>query len=458
MRPQGTDFAASARSRESVLSLGSIAHLQYYFARTGLLDGKGAQLARKRQLKGTRRTLDLSALDTNSFLSPRVASGSDHDSSYASAGAYMLESPIEEHLSEQEFEYLSDDLDQPDPDMPPPTQSTYHHREKPLPRPPSIAELKAILTGALDTAANALKEARGNDLQSPPITPQKPSASEPSPDSSTSSAPAWHQIQGLHILDVMTLAIRAAKVYYTAHENPDRLDAIKSEKALRSELFSVMDVLKRMATRGFVGGMSDDESRTMEDWIAGLRTLLVTEETIEAAERAERASWAWLAAEKWAGRPEHEREETFLRSMLAEAPDPVAGMGPLPAWTPIDRAKLAAGGSAAAALLLPTPFLAALANGLRLVQLHNCAVRKSRRRFGAIPSFHTDTQKPYRAADNLRYWMKAAELRWEVVLTRVDPLALQYNNGGAEPWLDFEAAILQWCRKVREEITSEVQG
>ena len=40
VRPQGTNFAASAQSRESVLSLGSIAHLQYYFARTGLLDGK----------------------------------------------------------------------------------------------------------------------------------------------------------------------------------------------------------------------------------------------------------------------------------------------------------------------------------------------------------------------------------------------------------------------------------
>jgi hypothetical protein len=84
MRPHGTDFAASARSRESVLSLGSIAHLQYYFARTGLLDGKGGQLARKRQLKA--HTLDLSALDTSAFLTPK-ALGSDHDSSYASMGS-----------------------------------------------------------------------------------------------------------------------------------------------------------------------------------------------------------------------------------------------------------------------------------------------------------------------------------------------------------------------------------
>ena len=63
MRPQGTNFAASAQSRESVLSLGSIAHLQYYFARTGLLDGKGGRLAKKKD--GNRGTLDLSALDTS---------------------------------------------------------------------------------------------------------------------------------------------------------------------------------------------------------------------------------------------------------------------------------------------------------------------------------------------------------------------------------------------------------
>src|ERR1051326_7005218 len=50
MRPQGTVFSESARNRESVMNLGTIAHLQYYFARTGLLDGKGAQLAKAKKL------------------------------------------------------------------------------------------------------------------------------------------------------------------------------------------------------------------------------------------------------------------------------------------------------------------------------------------------------------------------------------------------------------------------
>ncbi|KAK5663410.1 hypothetical protein OQA88_3839 [Cercophora sp. LCS_1] len=461
MRPQATDFAASARSRESVLSLGSIAHLQYYFARTGLLDGKGGQLARKRQQKG--HTLDLSSLDTGSPLSP-TALGSDHDSSYASMGSspdlgahggfagggmgtgQLVESPISEHHPGDE-EYYSDDFEEPDPTMLPPTVSTYNYREKPLPKPPSMAEMKAELTSALGNASRSLVEAKNS--KGPETEPPRIETPSQSPNSRKALAPGWHEIQGMHILDVMTLAIRAAKIYYTSHDRPDRLDAIRSEKEIRSDLLSVMDVLKRMATRGFVGGMREDEFNTMDAWIVSLRGMLEREEAMEAAELAERTTWTWLEPAGWDGK-EYRREEAFMRSMLAGSADPVEGISPLPEWTPIDRAK------PLAAQVLPTPFLAALQNGIRLVQLHNCAVRKSRRRFGAIPTFHTDTQKPYRAADNLRYWLKAAELRWEVML-KTDALGLQYNTN-PELWVEFEDAILGWCRKVREEIMAELKS
>lgn len=46
VRPQGTEFSKSARSRNSVMALGSIAHVQYFFARTGLLEGKGGYVMR----------------------------------------------------------------------------------------------------------------------------------------------------------------------------------------------------------------------------------------------------------------------------------------------------------------------------------------------------------------------------------------------------------------------------
>lgn len=516
MRPTGTDFAASARSRDSVLCLGSIAHLQYYFARTGLLDGKGGQLARKRKQQNG-QMLDLSELYTPSSKNSRL-SGYDIDSSYASMGSSpdltlsthggfsnrsstigvgsMVESPVDD---QQDDDYCEDDYEEGDGHMLPPTVSTYHHREKPLPKPPSIEELKADLTSALDKAARTLTEARAHREPPPPDSPLRLFRGE-EPNSPQPKTAGWHEVQGMNILDVMTLAIRAAKVYYTAHENPERLDAIKTERELRSELLAVMDILKRMATRKWHGGLRDDEAAAMDDWILSLRNMLAAEEAMEAAEAAERAGWTWLDDQGWEGR-ELEREHAFLETLLAggsgianssltletttmppgqaipmspttQAPadqfsfqslsptttSPTTPTSPppqqpgehartLPAWTPLDRTSPSPA---------PTPFLLALQNGVTLVHLHNCAVRRSRRRFGAIPAWHTDTQKPYRAAENLRYWVKAAELRWEVLLT-LDALAVVYG-ADARAWAEFEDAVALWCRRVREEITAEVRA
>lgn len=420
------------------MSLGSIAHLQYYFARTGLLDGKGGQLARKK--KGQRATLDLAALE-GIGPAPRLAE-SDADSPGASvAGSPGLGSPgagsslagvgAPSPPDEADDDYLDDGFLETDPGMLPPTVSTYHHRSPQVPRPPTIVELKADLESSLRDAAKSLSEAdqrKAGEFEEPPDAPRYPNM----PDENTQG---WYELQGMHILDVVTLAIRAAKMYYTAHELPDRLDSIKPEKQVRADLLAVMEVLKQMATRGFKGGMKDDEIKIMSGWIDSVFDILTREEEIDAAEKAEQAGWTWLHGD-WSGR-EYERERAFLASMDTESE-------PLPEWTP---ACEAAG--------LPTPFLQAMQNGLRLVELHNAAVKKSRRCFGAIPTFHIDTQKPYRCADNLRYWAKAAELRFEVML-KIDALGVVYNSG-PEAWLDFEAAILKWCRHVREEITAELE-
>lgn len=98
---------------------------------------------------------------------------------------------------------------------------------------------------------------------------------------------------------------------------------------------------------------------------------------------------------------------------------------------------------------LPTPFLSALRSGLRLILIHNAVVRRSKRPFGQIPSYHTEFTKPYRSAENLRYWKKAAEIRWEVRL-KFDVLAVV--NGTDEGWRAFDKDIRTWCEKVLEEI------
>lgn len=433
MRPQGTDFAASAKSRESVMSLGSIAHLQYYFARTGLLDGKGGQLARKKQKHPA--TLDLSMLD-GSTTNPTIV-GSDFDSSYASMGSspdlgaqqYDIGAITESPVDDMDGSF-DESFGESESGMLPPTVSTYNHREKEVPKPPTRAELKADVESTLTDAGKALKEVEQRKQGTYSEAPDAPQY----PNMPAENTQGWYELQGMQILDVVTLAIRAAKLYYTGHELPDRLDSIKTEKQIRMDLLAVMDVLKQMAIRSFKDGLKDSEIQIMNRWIESVWDILKREEEIEAAEEAERASWIWLEGD-WTGR-ERERERAFLVSMDTEAE-------PLPEWQPLPEG--AAG---------PTPFLEAMQNGLRLVKLHNAVVMKSRRRFGAIPTFHTDTQKPYRCADNLRYWIKAAELRFELVLT-VDVMGIVYNTG-PEAWKKFEEAILKWCRHVREEVTKDV--
>ncbi|TDZ26692.1 hypothetical protein Cob_v000958 [Colletotrichum orbiculare MAFF 240422] len=327
-----------------------------------------------------------------------------------------------------DLDYDLEDLEEADPDVLPPTTSTYIHRDKPVPKPPTIEELKADLTESLQKAATALKDAKNNKKNAQ-------AEAEAAASQNTSKKPTgWFEVQGMHILDVMTLAIRAAKNYYTAHEVPERLDAIKSEKEIRTELFNVLETLKQMATRKWAGGMKEEEYSTLNSWIQGLFSMLKTEAEMIEAEEAERRSWTWLKGD-WTGK-EVERELAFLAS-LAPRSDPLTGYSP---------ASGAADGQ--------TPFLQSLQNGILLVELHNAAVKRSKRRFGLITTFHNDTEKPYRAADNLRFWAKAAELRWEVLL-KVDALGIVYNSS-PEVWVNFEQAIFAWSRKVREEITSEL--
>ncbi|KAJ2900767.1 hypothetical protein MKZ38_002258 [Zalerion maritima] len=495
VRPQGTDFAASARQRESVLSLGSIAHLQYYFARTGLLDGKGGHVQRSRKQRARPATLDLSLLRSDSTTSPRLSLLSPKlpgDTPPGSLGGSpdlvpagvlagsMVQSPVEANGDidgEFDSQFFLDEYDEPDPSMPPPTTSTYNNREKPVQPPPSILELKTELRTTLNNAAKALEDVTLCDASSQSNPPERGSAMTDSPKGKAQPA-GWHEIQGVHVLDVVTLAIRAARNYYTAHPHPDRLDAVKPERELRADLLSVMDTLRKSASRSFANGFKSEELEIMTEWIASVRDMLAQEHAVEDAERKKREAWSWLRGD-WTGR-ETEREVEFLKCMLAAPHTPVGDEplrkvsstkgaasekeakekeekrksalsipdnDPLPEFTPA---------SSVPEDQLPTMFLAHFRSGTRLVRLHNAAVRASRRRFGAIGTYHKDTSVTYRSAENIRFWAKAAELRWEAVL-KLDALAVAQGSGGPTTWTNFEKAILDWARRVRTEIAGEME-
>lgn len=420
VRPQGVAFADSAGKRDSVLSLGSIAHLQYYFARTGLLDGKGGQLAKDQKPK---RGVSDSYKDFKSKI--RSSSGTVSFDDVATG------SPTENE--DESLEWNRDNT------LPPPTVSTYRHKVQYLPPPPDSSKLRRDLQKALRDAEKVLKGVvfeetdeldRRKRTQATTNLGEPLQEKEPSPLKRSHTA-GWYEIQGLQILDVVTLAIRAAKMYYTAHEQPQRIYNIKSERQIREELVGVLDVLKRMASRNFTGGPKEEELTTIKDWLQGVGKLIDDEQALEKQETKEQEKWQWLEG-AWEGR-EREREWSFLNSFLPE--------GQLPDWTPLGSATL-----------LPTPFLEKLRNGLTLVHLHNAMLKKSKRQFGEIKTFHTDTAKPYRCAENLRFWIKAVEIRWELKI-KVDVTGVVHNKEVA--WPDFDAAILEWCKTAREGLTME---
>ncbi|QIW96288.1 hypothetical protein AMS68_001806 [Peltaster fructicola] len=406
MRPQGTAFADSARNRDSVMSLGSIAHMQYYFARTGLLDGKGGQLAKgDRKKSGSEKENVEPAIAGDDFTLSTLTIN-DGVSNYA-----VSESGYERSIVDSPTEMADCAWDSTAPQMLPPTVSTYKQKPSYTEPLPDMPVLRRELKEALQDACKVLEESQKQAVPS-----------------ETQTTDGYYEIQGLHLLDIITLAIRAAKIYYTSHSNHDRLYAIKSERQIRSDLYQVLEILKRMAGRNFKGGMRMNELTGIVTWIESIDKLIKKEEQQEQEESAERESWTWRQGD-WTGR-ERERELLFLRSF-----DPSSE--PLPEWPILVDST-------------PSTFLQTLQDGQRLVKLHNALVARSKRRFETIKTWHTDVAKPYRMAENLRYWQKAAELRFDLHLSL--PI-MDVVQGKA--WKTFDEAILKWSQGVRAELTDE---
>ncbi|KAL4895115.1 hypothetical protein BDV59DRAFT_192067 [Aspergillus ambiguus] len=429
IRPQGAEFAESAKNRESVMSLGSIAHLQYYFARTGLLDGKGGHAREWKKKKQQPEE------EPRLLLTPNARFIDDD----------LTTSPTQEGIDP------ADDAAAVDDDgavMLPPTVSTYSIKTHHIPPPPDLLALRKDLLDALNRAEKSID--RIGSLSAPSPDMQPPRINLPSEDAAAADGDedaevqkklaeatpqGWREIQGMRILDVVTLAIRAAKIYYTAHERPERLATIKSEREIRQELFNTLEVLKRWASRHFVGGLRDDERLAILAWMSNVREMLREESRLELLEAKEREGWSWIEGD-WTGR-EREREEAFLRSLMVTGGD----SPPLPTWSSPDSGAL------------PTPLLERLRDGRDLVRMHNQAVKKSKRPFYEIKSFHQDVRKPYRCAENLRFWLKAAELRWETKL-EMDVMGVVHGQSD-EAWQQFDTALLVWCKAVREELTQD---
>lgn len=344
---------------------------------------------------------------------PRLSLSSEDD---------VVESPIEEEgplsweAAKEEGEAI----------MLPPTVSTYSHRDHYVPPPPDHQSLKKDLVDALETALHPIESA----------IPKRSSAGIDHVQEEPTQG--FYEVQGVHILDTTTLAIRAARLYYTMHPNPERLNSIKSDYQLRRDLMSVLDVLKKWAGRKFAGGLREEERLVILVWVSEVGMMIDMETKLEDAERQEREGWTWMDGSLWDGKVE-QREHSLLTSLLRDCEGEDE---PVPEWTAPNEAEP------------QTAFLKSLADGRRLVKMHNSAVKRSKKQFCHITSHHSDIVKPYRRADNLRYWTKAAELRWEVK-PHLNVLGVANSSSELGIWTEFETAIFTWCQAVREELTRD---
>lgn len=353
------------------MSLGSIAHMQYYFSKTGLLDGKGAQMAREDD-----------ASDDDGY---DAQTRCKHDSKMGSEAGDFVE------------------LDDADEVMLPPTISTYRPKPIIVYTLPEIRTMRASLTRSFASLSSALDDA--DDCPSSDRTSQRA------------------------VLDRAEEAVRTAKNYYNCHDPTSTLFTIVAEKDLRNALYDVMAAANDLDSTNFARRAS--ERAKVREWIRMVAGLLEYEDQEETRLMEQRRSYTWLRG-IWSGQ-ERQREQAFLQCF-------VNNKTVLPDWTgsPIEGK--------------PTAFLRAMQNGKMLVALHNELVLRSEKHFGFITNQHNDISKPYRQADNLRYWIKAAELRWGVKL-ELDVMNLVYERD-ENVWQDFDACIMEWSKAVRAEIST----
>lgn len=376
------------------MSLGSIAHLQYYFARTGLLDGRSGQFVRKKE----NGEYDIPKL------SVRPSSGS-FESPIEDEGALLWEAAKED----------GEDI------MLPPTVSTYRSGTQYVPPPPSQQALKRELVDSLENALHALE------------------ATESANKSEETPTQGFYELEGLQILDTTTLAIRAARQYYTHHPNPQRLASIKSDPEIRKQLYEVLEVLKKMASRNFAGGLREEERLTILVWVSDIGMMIDREAKLEESERRKRRQWQWIDDSNWLDDQEGRRLD-FLSFLLQE----------------VDASDENICSE------LNDKFWHSLTDGKKLISMHNAAVKKSKRQFGYIEKCHEDVNKPYRRAENVRFWLKAAELRFEIKGLKLDVLStvnVVPGDASSAAILDaFKQTVLRWLDGVRIDLTKDWNG
>ncbi|RIB24693.1 hypothetical protein C2G38_2167962 [Gigaspora rosea] len=99
-----------------------------------------------------------------------------------------------------------------------------------------------------------------------------------------------------------------------------------------------------------------------------------------------------------------------------------------------------------------TEFLASLADGKLLCAIYNTIVRRSKRPFGFIDKIHEDTSRTYRATENLKFFIAASKFRFDIKFDdiNVTEVVKLTNTGKAH----LEKILEIFCEKAMQELIS----
>lgn len=234
---------------------------------------------------------------------------------------------------------------------------------------------------------------------------------------------------GLEIVENTTATIRLAQRYRAHVRHEDWED----EKKLRRDVVDVLFILRRITERED-NEVTEEDKSVIRIWCNDVKTRIDRDDEVR-REMWERAT-AWMEG-NW------ENNEWGIA---------------IPDLTNLERYHLFLVQFDPSEPRLPPhsteEFLESLRSGTKLCLIHNTLTQFSLRPFGLITRFHTDTSVRYRVTDNLRYFAKAAQIRWEIQIEwDVEEIWRASPNG--DEMLKRELA--KWCNAVINEMNKIYQ-
>jgi len=204
---------------------------------------------------------------------------------------------------------------------------------------------------------------------------------------------------------------------------------LEDEKRLRKDAMDILFHLKRMAERDGLD-VTVEEKSVIHAWCKEVRLRVQKDDELRRG--------MWEQASKW---------------MYGNWTDREWGISLSRSEADLDRYYLFLQQFDSTEPKLPSTstsgFYDIIRPGTRLCLIHNACTHFSRRPFGLITRYHSDTTVQYRVTDNLKFFAKAAEIRWELELQwDVEEIWRATPKGDAM----LKSELGKWCETVIQEL------